>query len=243
MKPYQKIAIQECGEPLVAIEPHSFVLEDPSPYAKLGADYGDKSPYFLRETVYNKLIIAREKLQQTHPNWQIKVFDAYRPVAVQQFMVDYTFNSLLQENNLQETDLTPAELDGIWARVYKMWAVPSLDATTPPPHSTGGAVDLTLVDAEGNTVDMGGEIDELSDRSHPDYYSNSRDDRGLEYRSYRELLYNILISVDFRRHPNEWWHFSYGDQLWAWLKNQEDPILGCIAKYGGISLDRKTLSP
>jgi D-alanyl-D-alanine dipeptidase len=20
----------------------------------------------------------------------------------------------------------------------------------------------------------------------------------------------------FAQHPNEWWHFSHGDQLWAW---------------------------
>jgi D-alanyl-D-alanine dipeptidase len=234
MKPYQYIPICECNEPLIAIDPNLFVLEHPSPYAKLGADYGDRSPYFLRECVYNKLIIAREGLQQSHPNWQIKVFDAYRPVAVQQFMVDYTFNSVLQENNWQMTELSPEKLDAIWAQVYTMWAVPNFDRSTPPPHSTGAAVDLTLVDGGGNIVDMGGEIDELGDRSHPDYYNESRDDRAPIYRSNRELLNNILIDLDFRRHPNEWWHFSYGDQLWAWLKNRENPAVDCHAKYGRV---------
>jgi zinc D-Ala-D-Ala dipeptidase len=232
MKPYQKIVIHECQEPLLAIDPNLFVLENPPPYAKLGADYGGKSPYFVRESVGKKLIIAREKLQQSHLHWQIKIFDAYRPVEVQQFMVDYTFNSVLRENNLRVTELTGEEVEKIWMQVYKMWAVPSFDRATPPPHSTGAAVDLTLVDAEGKIVDMGGEIDELGDLSHPNYYNDSQDDRERIYRANRELLNNIMTAVDFCRHPHEWWHFSFGDQLWAWLKNRENPALNCTARYG-----------
>jgi D-alanyl-D-alanine dipeptidase len=30
----------------------------------------------------------------------------------------------------------------------------------------------------------------------------------------------------FAQHPNEWWHFSHGDQLWAWRQQQP------IAHYG-----------
>jgi zinc D-Ala-D-Ala dipeptidase len=36
------------------------------------------------------------------------------------------------------------------------------------------------------------------------------------------------------RHPSEWWHFSIGDQLWAWLKNQSDPRQTIPAYYGRI---------
>ncbi len=234
MKPYQRIIINECQEPLIAIDPNIFILENPPPYAKLGANYGEKSPYFVRESVGKKLIIVREKLQQIKPHWQIKIFDAYRPVEVQQFMVDYSFNSVLQEQDLRITELTKAEIDSIWAQVYKMWAVPSFDRATPPPHSTGAAVDLTLIDTDGKIVDMGGEIDDLGDRSDPNYYNNAKDDRELIYRANRELLNNIMTAVDFCRHPNEWWHFSFGDQLWAWLKNAKNPALNYTARYGRV---------
>ena len=36
------------------------------------------------------------------------------------------------------------------------------------------------------------------------------------------------------RHPKEWWHFSYGDQLWAWLYQQANPDDLAIARYGRV---------
>jgi zinc D-Ala-D-Ala dipeptidase len=239
MKPYQSITILECHEPLVSIDLALFAVETPPPYEKLGADYGGRSPYYVRKSILQKLLAAQTRLQQDYPHWQIKIFDAYRPVEVQQFMVDYTFNAVLRERHLQLEILTETERQKIWAEVYTMWAVPSLDVAMPPPHSTGAAIDLTLVDEEGNTVDMGGEIDELSKRSHPNYYANSRDEQAQIYHARREILNKIMSAWDFCRHPHEWWHFSYGDQLWAWLKNQENSDSGridrhYIAKYGRI---------
>jgi len=38
----------------------------------------------------------------------------------------------------------------------------------------------------------------------------------------------------FLRHPGEWWHFSQGDQMWAWLQNSVNPSLSAIAKYGSV---------
>lgn len=90
MKPYQQVPIRECGEPLIAI-PSDFSFVSPHPYQKLGAPYGDKSPFYLRQGVVDHLLSAQETLQKIHPNWRIQIFDAYRPVTVQQFMVDYTF--------------------------------------------------------------------------------------------------------------------------------------------------------
>ena len=35
-----------------------------------------------------------------------------------------------------------------------------------------------------------------------------------------------MIKFGFVQHPNEWWHFSYGDQLWSWLSKQGNAIYG-----------------
>jgi D-alanyl-D-alanine dipeptidase len=43
-----------------------------------------------------------------------------------------------------------------------------------------------------------------------------------------------MESAGFLRHPGEWWHFSLGDQLWAWLYNQRNPESSMIARYGRI---------
>jgi len=39
---------------------------------------------------------------------------------------------------------------------------------------------------------------------------------------------DIMTKFGFTQHPNEWWHFSYGDQLWAWKNKKENAIYGKI---------------
>lgn len=221
MKPYQQITIKECGEPLLPIPLEKFAVELPHPYVELGAEYGDKSPYCLRQGVIAALLKAQFLLNKRHPEWKLKIYDAYRPVGVQQFMVDYTFNLLLKKQGIPEKKLSALQRQAIWERVYELWAAPSLDPATPPPHSTGAAIDLTLIDEKGNTLDMGGEIDEISERSHPDFYAKGRDLQQQQYHCSRQLLHRVMTNAGFQRHPGEWWHFSLGDQMWAWLHNQE----------------------
>ena len=33
-----------------------------------------------------------------------------------------------------------------------------------------------------------------------------------------------MTKFGFAQHPNEWWHFSYGDQLWAWKIKSKCPL-------------------
>ncbi|WP_310426017.1 M15 family metallopeptidase, partial [Chamaesiphon sp. VAR_48_metabat_135_sub] len=165
MKPYRRVPIQECGEALVAIPLDLFAVETPHPYIKCGADYDGKSPYYLRQRVLDRLIQAQDRLQQLHPGWQIQIFDAYRPVEVQEYMVNYTFNQTAIGRKLDLTKLTNPEISEIWQEVYKIWAIPSFDLETPPPHSTGAAIDITIVDEQSNPLNMGSPIDDMSDRS------------------------------------------------------------------------------
>ena len=230
MRPYHQIPIIECGEPLVEIPLEKFAVESPHPYKKLGAPYGKHSPYFLRQSVVENLLIAQNYLQQIRPGWHIQVFDAYRPVAVQQFMVDYSFAQALNCQGLTPSKLSPQQCQEIWDAVNKIWAPPSLDEKTPPPHSTGGAVDITLVDENNEVLDMGSLIDEMSERSLPNYYIHSADN----YHTHRQLLFDVMKKVGFYRHPGEWWHFCFGDQMYAWLDNQENRINTSVARYGRI---------
>ncbi|MBD0387116.1 MAG: D-alanyl-D-alanine dipeptidase [Nostoc sp. C3-bin3] len=234
MRPYHQIPIFECGEPLVEIPLELFAVESPHPYEKLGAPYGDRSPYYLRQSVIENLIQAQNYLQLLHPNWRIQIFDAYRPIAVQQFMVDYSFAQAVQDRGLTNVELSLNQRQEIWEAVYAIWAVPSLDEKTPPPHSTGAAVDVTLVDDAGQIVNMGSPIDEMSERSHPDYYANSDRPEAQKYHAHRQLLQDVMLKVGFQRNPREWWHFSIGDQMWAWLNNQSNPAKPVTARYGRL---------
>lgn len=251
MKPYQQVPIEDCHDPLVAIPLAQFAVELPHPYMHLGAPYGDRSPYYLRQGVLERLQQAQLQLQQTHPGWRIQIFDAYRPIAVQQFMVDQAIDQAIQSRGWRDQRLSDSQQQEILQQVQQFWATPSLDPATPPPHSTGAAIDVTLSDAAGQTVDMGSPIDEMSPRSHPDYYAigNSQaagdaqsagntyaadDANQSQYHQNRLLLRQVMLIAGFQQHPQEWWHFSYGDQLWAWLCAQQQPHPQPIARYGAI---------
>ena len=227
-KPYQRVPIEDCGEPLVPIPLDQFAVVDPHPYAVLGAPYGQRSPYYVRQGILSALLQAQTVLQTKQPDWRIQIFDAYRPIAVQRFMVEHTYEQLLQDWQQQSPGKSreQAPKEELLAQVYQFWAAPSHDVATPPPHSTGAAIDITLVDAQHREVDMGSAIDEISVRSHPHYFADKPD--GESFHHHRTLLSDAMHAAGFRQHPNEWWHFSQGDQLWAWLENTAP------AQYGRV---------
>lgn len=250
-KPYFQIPIVESGETLVPIPQDCFAFERPHPYEVLGAPYEQTSPYYLREGVLVALQEAQQHLQQVRPNWQILIFDAYRPIAVQAFMVNFTYGQVLQEKGWQAHALSAAQQDQAWQEVYQLWAPPNCDPEAPPPHSTGAAVDVTLFDTQGQIpVFMGSDIDELSVRSHPQYFAEqasnphtpTEEKQLAEQADYhRTLLDQVMRQAGFQRHRQEWWHFCLGDQMWVWLTQQEQPHLSLTARYGGIEPERDRL--
>lgn len=232
---YRAVPIEECGDPLVAIPAQAFSLTDPHPYVALGAPYAGTSPWMLRRRVVDALLQAQRNLEVAKPGWRLKLFDAYRPVPVQAFMV---WREFLRQAELAGRSLDiyrdPAELEHgepelyrlLAAKVFEFWGVPSDDPRTPPPHSTGAAVDLTLQDAQGDEVDMGGAIDETTERSYPDHYADAASPPLRMFHAQRTLLADAMAAAGFRRHRNEWWHFSLGDQMWAWASGASAAVYG-----------------
>ncbi len=232
-KPYSAVPIEDCQDPLVPIQGDYLVKVDPHPYAALGAPYGAFSPFFLRQGVLTRLQGAAAALQDRYPGWAIVVYDAYRPIPVQRFMVHHTFDGLAVERQVDGPTLRGLPEDPIaqeiWAQVHQFWALPSADPATPPPHSTGAAIDITLCDERGEPVDMGCPIDECSPRSFPNYFATATLPQERAAHRHRLLLLDLLESQGFAQHPNEWWHFSWGDQLWAWQRQQATARFGAIA--------------
>lgn len=232
---YRSIPIRECGDPLVAIPPTRFAFTDPPPYVALGAPYDGASPWMLRQRVLDALLDASRRLDERCPGWQLKLFDAYRPVPVQAFMVWREFQTQAERHgcslagfrdpdDLAERD--PHLHARLAATVFTFWGVPSDDPRTPPPHSTGAAVDLTLQDAAGQEPDMGCPIDETTGRAHPDHYAGAAGPDGRAIHERRQLLNEVMTDAGFSRHANEWWHFSLGDQMAAHARGERFAIFG-----------------
>ena len=228
MKPWNHIPIIDNSEPLITIEEY-FQFINPHPYYKLGAPYKNKSKIWsLRKSVVDKLINANKLLKNINRNYSLIIYDAWRPIEVQTFM----FNRALEnELNLKGLNISKDKINNhpdVLKKVERFWAYPDLNKKYPPPHSTGAAIDLTIIDSSGELIDMGCEIDNMDDKSSPDFYKNSSTKVGVLRNFRRNLLKNVMCSSGFSQHPNEWWHFSYGDQLWAWQNDFKRAIYGRI---------------
>ena len=216
MRPWSPIPIEECGEPLQDL-PREFLRMEPHPYMALGAPYGASgNPFQLRQGVVQRLLKAQQRLSDHDPSLRLSIFDAWRPIAVQAFMVEHSIADLCRERGVEL--MSGDAFDRVVADVGRFWAPPSRDPATPPPHSTGAAVDLTLSSREGIPLEMGGEIDAIGAISEPEHYAGQEDPDACCWHQRRQLLADVMDASGFAQHPNEWWHYSFGDQLWAWRK-------------------------
>ena len=131
-------------------------------------------------------------------------------------MVDHSIAELCRERGVEPR--SGDAFDQVVADVGRFWAAPSRDPMTPPPHSTGAAVDLTLSSCDGTPLAMGGEIDAIGAVSEPQHYAGRDDSNARRWHQRRQLLAEVMGAAGFAQHPNEWWHYSFGDQLWAWRR-------------------------
>jgi len=227
LKIWNKIPIKENGDKLIAI-PSNFNFLDPHPYFDIGAPYKDKkSIWKLREEVVNRLVKVNDYLISKN-SFSLMIYDSWRPLEVQEFMFKRAF---LLECNKFDIDASVKDMKSypsILKKIEKFWAYPSFDSRCPPPHSTGGALDVCLSDNEGNLVDMGSKVDQMDETSKPDFYLNIKNEEAIIWNSRRNLLREIMTKFGFTQHPNEWWHFSYGDQLWAWKNKKANAFYGKI---------------
>ena len=228
MKIWNQIPIEENKDKLIPI-PSIFKFINPHPYLNLGAPYkGKEEIWKLREEVVKRLIKVNDYLKIKNNSFYLLIYDCWRPIEVQKFMFYRAFSS---ECRRLDIDASIKDLDRyplIKKKVEKFWAYPSFDDRCPPPHSRGGALDLTLADKCGNMIDMGSDIDQMDEKSNPDFYKNDNNQEAIILNDRRNLLKEIMVEFEFVQHPNEWWHFSYGDQLWAWKNKKPNALYGKI---------------
>ena len=227
MKIWNKIPVKENGDKLIVIPSYLNCL-DPHPYLHLGAPYQDKTSIWkLREEVVNRLVKVNDYLISKN-NFYLLIYDSWRPLEVQEFMFKRAFLLECEKLDIDASLENMKSYPSILKKVEKFWAYPSFDSRCPPPHSTGGAIDVCFSDKEGNLVEMGSKVDQMDESSTPDFYANKNNEEAIIWDSRRNLLREIMTKFGFAQHPNEWWHFSYGDQLWAWKNKKENAIYGKI---------------
>jgi D-alanyl-D-alanine dipeptidase len=189
---------------------------------------GATEQLLLRRSVGEKLVKVNARAAEA--GLELFLFDAWRPRAVQVFFHDVWMPRELQRRDPGLSGAALAE------EVERYWAAPSGDETSPAPHATGGAVDLTLRWKDGDTLWMGSLFDDVTHLANRDRFENltaenfSFSDR--EARANRRLLHWLMAEEGFAGHPDEWWHFSWGDQMWAALTGAAQAHYGLAPEPG-----------
>lgn len=158
---------------------------------------------------------------------ELWVFDAWRPIAVQNYFYDHWMPTHLRRHDPSlEGAALQAEVEKYWAR-----GAPGgmIDPTSPPPHATGAAVDLTLRRIGGDALFMGSifdDVTEISNTAHFETASDAMSFSAVEARDNRRMLFWVMDAGGFANNPTEWWHFSLGDQMWARITGAEAAYYG-----------------
>jgi D-alanyl-D-alanine dipeptidase len=146
---------------------------------------------FLRPDAARKLVQLNRGINERY-GLSLKLFDCYRPKPFQQ----------------------------------KLWDIkPDPSYVTPPAkgsmHNRGLAIDVTLVDENGEELNMGTDFDFFGIEAHTDNY-----DLPEEVLRNRKVLETMMREIGFKGIRTEWWHFSYteGDgelSDWTWTCNEK----------------------
>lgn len=150
--------------------------------------YGGLDCAWLRREAASGLQRAAAWLATHQPGLRLRVLDALRPQRVQE--------ALFQE------------LAGTPLAIYL--APPERGSI----HSFGMAADVTLLDAQGQELDMGSGFDEMDALSHPEFEAELLAQGRLrpEQLQARGWLRAAMRQAGFQPIPTEWWHFDLGDR-------------------------------
>lgn len=163
----------------------------------------------IRKYIYQMLVEAKKYLPE---NYFFKIYEAYRPLAAQIKLWHEVVEQQKKEHPFLsvESEEFIALCDVFCANPYRQGSG----------HQSGAAIDVSLCDKNGIDYDMGGAVRGFSKTA--DFEAEVSD----EAHKNRLILKTALEKVGFVNYPAEWWHYSFGDRLWAKLTENKIAIFG-----------------
>lgn len=211
---FAAIPIDECGAPLAKLPAHPR-LRGESVYFAQGLA-GSSAEIYLRPQLNERLLVALSHIPE---GLGLLVLDGWRSIATQHALRQ----SVLQQIQQDQPNLSEDE----YQHILNQFVADPNRATMPLPHNTGGSVDVALFDsATGNRVDMGSAFDEASPLSYTTAFENQAQTAA---HTHRRILFHAMTRAGFTNLPSEWWHYDYGNQLWAFFAQQPQAIFHSTA--------------
>jgi len=211
---YAEIPIQECGEPLADLSTYPFVLE-PVQFRK---GFTKNPQLWLRQSMATKLQTAQRDFLEPR-GLCFKILDAWRPRDVQNKVYAACWNALAQKN----PEWDEAQVD----KAAGAFVINGYQEDLIPPHTTGGAVDLTLASCEtGQALNLGS--------NYCEWFESTQDSDTREGAENLRLLLIACQSVGLVQDLAQWWHFDFGNQKWAALNGFGTAIYGEVTESMGF---------
>ena len=139
----------------------------------------------------------------------IAYFEGYRPLSQQK---DYFIAKYFELRKTMGSDESYKETS--------KYVSPFIGNT--PTHCTGAAIDISLFRIDtNNLLDLGkfGTIFGPNDHSHTFSQNISK-----EQQTNRIMLLEAARKAGLVNYGYEWWHYSYGDKVWAYVKHKKCAI-------------------
>lgn len=188
-------------ETVVFVTPKKYnrdILIEPM-YKRISLDY----PVLVRDAVAAKLGRIAKRLPE---DLSLQVDDGYRAHYIQEIL----WNNRYKENRKNNPLLTKEELH----KLTRSLVFNPKEGV--PPHSTGGAVDISLVDEKGNEINLSDPFEHYYEEAGLMSNKISKKAQNL-----RLLLHEAMLSEGFAPLPGEYWHFSHGDRVWGEFYNKK----------------------
>ena len=173
----------------------------------------------LRKTVAGMLRDANRSLMRK--GYRIQIIEGWRAPLIQKRM----YAAVWELMKTRHPDWSETKL----LRTVNQFTAP-MNPRVPPPHTTGGAIDVALTDLAGNEMDV------LSPYLQHDIQGFYTDASKLtdEARKHRDLLSEALLLTGLTNYPSEYWHWSYGDQGWAYRGGHDHAIYDAVTPSGWV---------
>lgn len=170
--------------------------------------YASSEDNYARLGVMTRLVTSAELVHKMH-GLKLLVYELYRSPKNQAGLRERDRKELMGAHPEYTEPQLDAALNKISAKVGGSG------------HQTGGAVDLTPCDASGHPLDMGTLYLEHNAKTMTDCPDISE-----EQRRNRQILLDAMQEAGFVNYPGEWWHFCYGDKMWAAYARKPYAIYG-----------------
>ena len=205
-KVINRVPVSENNEPLVDIK--NIEKEAKARLFFFGGRLEQETQVFLRNSAAERLVNAAKSLPE---GVFLLVYDAFRSLETQQKLWERKYKEMKERY--------PNEPEDIIVKKTKAFAADPRFGYGG--HQTGGAVDVALCDENGRQLNMGTAYSEDDTTKTPTNKAPNP-----ESRKNRELLLDAMCGQGFVNYPNEWWHFCYGDRMWAAYLNKSECFYG-----------------